>query len=247
LELQLVAIKRAFLLICICVGFVYAQALPANSPNPTNVIKFDFGKESKQYRGKSLTLALTQSFLLPGLGESYLNRPDRSKWFFSAEIVGWAALIFTHYYSEHQLNRLYSYANTHARTQGLKKSEADLQLLGEYRFRDRVSSVQPASESGVDYQHDIDLQNQTADTGELYWDWGSSYEYEGADPFYSYKDMLKNYRKAQIGWQISVGMLALNRLLSVLDVFHLYRSGNSNLTLSPIPASDPGLQLSVKF
>ena len=44
-----------------------------------------------------------------------------------------------------------------------------------------------------------------------------------------YRDILKNYRISRIAFQVSIGALILNRVISVLDVMRIYRSTSSDL------------------
>ena len=66
------------------------------------------------------------------------------------------------------------------------------------------------------------------------WNWGSSDNPETSRHMDHYSDILRNYRISRIAFQISIGALILNRVISVLDVMRIYRSTSSNLaTVEP--------------
>ncbi len=234
--------------VLICLFLFWAQVVFAQQiDKASSAIRLDFANQSKQYQEKSLGLALVQSALLPGLGELYLNRSDRSHWFLGAEILSWAAVVLSYQYGQNQLTRLKSYAITYGRAQGISRNPDLLQQLGEHRFSNRSEGLQPAVDYGQDQAQDELSKGNSLPPLEPYWDWGMAYEHPNSDPYERYRDMLKSYRGSQIALQVSVGMLALNRLLSLLDVFHLYRSGGSQFSLQAIPSTQPTLILAVQF
>ena len=61
------------------------------------------------------------------------------------------------------------------------------------------------------------------------WNWGSSDNPETSRRMSHYRDILRNYRISRIAFQVSIGALILNRVISVLDVMRIYRSTSSSL------------------
>ena len=61
------------------------------------------------------------------------------------------------------------------------------------------------------------------------WNWGSSDNPETTKHMSHYSDILRNYRISRIAFQISVGALILNRVISILDVMRIYRSTSNSL------------------
>jgi hypothetical protein len=62
---------------------------------------------------------------------------------------------------------------------------------------------------------------------EILWDWGSSDNPETTEHIDEFKSRMRHYRVSRIVFQVSVGALILNRVVSMLDAIRVYRATSS--------------------
>ncbi len=214
-------------------------------------ITLDFGKQLNQHSDKSLSIALGASLVLPGTGEWYLDEKAKASWFWGSELLTWGTLWLSHNYSENQVSKIYNYAIANAKATGLKKDIKTLQELGEYRSRNGGNSLNSNPELGDDYNQDqlrAGLATDESLSNELRWNWGAIGDVNADQHYATYNDLVKNYRRSQMAFQISIGMLALNRLLSLIDVFRIYKQGSGGVSFQVQPGIDyAGAKLAVNF
>ncbi len=188
--------------------------------------------------GKSLTLALGLSALVPGSGEFYLEEKKASKIFFLTEVGMWGALWFSYLARESYLQSARNYAREYA---GLKKTDADadfLSVLTKYR------SYQEIHHCKCSYEHDQILSGKRDGdydipaTEENYWNFGSAAVPENTENWKTFIHTTKAYGRAKVAVTWAVGGLLLGRLASLINTLHVYRTtsvkglaeGNNNLS-----------------
>ena len=87
----------------------------------------------------------------------------------------------------------------------------------------------------------------------IQWDWGSSDNPETTEHIDEFKSRLRHYRVSRIIFQVSVGALVLNRVVSMLDAMRIYRATSSksfseHFEVTPEFYEDgSGLLFNVKF
>lgn len=192
------------------------------------------GRNSK----KSLPLAIGASVLLPGMGQRYLGEDTFFKAYIWTDAVLWVATFGSYFFGERQIASARSYASRYAGISNPPSSESFLNLLGDYRSRGGVSGENSNPDSDEDYNQMMLRQGKAIDADYPFdeahsWDWGSSDNPETSKRMSHYRDILKNYRISRIAFQVSIGALILNRVISVLDVLRIYRSTSSDLAASP--------------
>lgn len=192
------------------------------------------GKNSK----KSLPLAIGASLLLPGMGQHYLGENSLVKVYVWTDVALWMATFGAYFFGERQIANARSYAVSHAGITNPPSSETFLNLMADYRSRGGVSGENANPDSDEDYNQAMLRSGKAIDADYPFdashsWDWGSSDNPETTKRMSHYRDILRNYRISRIAFQVSIGALILNRVISVLDVMRIYRSTSSDLASAP--------------
>ena len=85
------------------------------------------------------------------------------------------------------------------------------------------------------------------------WDWGSSDNPESTEHIEEFKSRMRHFRVSRIVFQVSVGALVVNRVISILDVMRIYRATSSKsftqrMEFTPEFLEDGGgILMNVKF
>ena len=209
---------RFFLAILLCVTCAFSQM----------VISVD--ESVSKNSGKSLAVALGASALLPGMGELYLDEREMVRPFMWNDVALWMVEIGSYYVGERYVSSAHDYAVRHA---GLNTSSKKIDLLntvGDYRSRSGVAGQNSSPDMDEDYNQSMIRAGKAVDeefAESIQWDWGSSDNPETSDHIDEYKNRLRNYRISRIVFQVSVGALVLNRVVSVLDAMRIYRKTSS--------------------
>lgn len=188
--------------------------------------------------GKSLPLAVGASVLLPGLGQYYLGESSYAKAYVWADAALWVATFGSYFFGERQIASARAYASRYAGISNPPSSESFLNLMADYRSRGGVEFENSNPDSDEDYNQAMLRAGREIDEDYPFdeshtWDWGSSDNPETSKRMSHYRDILRNYRISRIAFQVSIGALILNRVISVLDVLRLYRSTSSDLAVLP--------------
>ena len=179
---------------------------------------------------KSLWLALGASALLPGMGELYLDERSLVKPFVWTDAALWLTAIGSYFIGERYITSAHGYAVRHA---GLTSGSKDVSLLntvGDYRSRGGVAGQNSSPDMDEDYNQAMIRAGKAIDDeyGEsIQWDWGSSDNPESTEHIDEFKSRLRHFRVSRIVFQVSVGALVLNRVVSILDVMRVYRATSS--------------------
>ena len=183
---------------------------------------------------KSLPLAIGASLLLPGMGQHYLGEETFVKAYVWTDVALWVATFGSYFFGERQIASARSYASRYAGISNPPSSESFLNLLGDYRSRGGVDGENANPDSDEDYNQAMIRSGYAIDKDYPFdeahtWNWGSSDTPETSRRMSHYRDILRNYRISRIAFQVSIGALILNRVISVLDVMRIYRSTSSSL------------------
>lgn len=216
-------ILAVFLVILLCSAESFAQ---------TTVIAVD--ESISRNSSKSLPIAIGASALLPGLGQHYLGEGSYAKVYMWTDVALWVATFGSYFFGERQIASARSYASRYAGISNPPSDESFLNLMADYRSRGGVDGENSNPDSDEDYNQAMLRSGKAIDEDYPYdeehtWNWGSSDNPETTKHMSHYSDILRNYRISRIAFQISVGALILNRVISILDVMRIYRSTSNSL------------------
>ena len=179
---------------------------------------------------KSLWLGLGASALLPGMGEKYLGEKSLVRAFVWTDAALWLTAIGSYVIGERYITSAHGYAVRHA---GLTTGSKDVSLLntvGDYRSRSGVAGQNSSPDMDEDYNQAMiragkDVNSELDES--IQWDWGASDNPETTEHIDEFKSRLRHYRVSRIFFQVSVGALVLNRVVSMLDAMRIYRATSS--------------------
>ncbi len=202
------------------------------------VIEIDPGDYKNQ--DKSLGLALLFSAILPGTGEYYLQDKQSAKAFWLTEAGFWAALFTTSQVKRSYLQSSRSYASRYGGIDAGGKDLEFLELMAAFR------SYQEKEHRQDSYELAQVLSGRARDEFEVpsdpsnYWDFGSAANPENTRNWKTYQSSLRHYRGSQVAVSFAIGALALDRLASMVNTLHTYRTTSRNsLSFNVIPELGP--------
>ena len=204
---------------------------------------------------KNVFLAVGASALLPGMGELYLNEKKFVRPFVWTDLGLWVAAIGSYVIGDRYVTSAHNYAVRHAGLTG-KKSVSLLNTVGSYRSRSGVFGQNSSPDMDEDYNQSMLRSGKKVDedlSNDIQWDWGSSDNPESSKHIDEFKSRMRHYRVSRIVFQVSVGALILNRVVSMLDAVRIYRatstkSFSSRVQFVPEFYDDGGaLLMNVKF
>jgi len=193
-------------------------------------------------KDKNLALAIAASAVLPGAGHFYLGNNSKALSFFWIDAALWISASTTWFYGEDQLTSARGYAVKYAGAEGAPKDLNFLTVMGNYRSRGGSLYQNSNPNNDEDYNQAMLRAGKEIDSEYPYeygyiWDWGSSDNPETTKRMKNYNEMLRRHRIAKIAFQVSIGAMALNRVLAILDAMRLYRQTSANfshLQITPI-------------
>ena len=206
-------------------------------------------------RDKNVFLAIGASALLPGMGELYLNEKKMVRPFLWADLALWVSTIGAYVVGDRYVSSAHNYAVRHAGFNG-NKDVSLLNTVGYYRSRSGVYGQNSSPDMNEDYNQAMIRSGKKIDedfSKDIEWDWGSSDNPESSKHIDEFKDRMRHYRISRIVFQVSVGALILNRVLSMLDAIRVYRatstkSFSERVQFAPEFYDDGGaLLMNVKF
>ena len=209
---------RIFLAILLCASCVFSQV----------VITVD--ENVSRNSGKSLMVALGASALLPGMGEFYLDEREMVRPFVWTDAALWLTAFGSYFAGERYISSAHDYAVRHAGLNTSSKKVSLLNTVGDYRSRSGVAGQNSSPDNDEDYNQAMIRAGKAIDAEfaeSIQWDWGSSDNPETSEHIDEYKNRLRNYRISRIVFQVSVGALVLNRVVSMLDAMRIYRKTSS--------------------
>lgn len=198
--------------------------------------------------GRSLAGAMALSAVIPGTGQYYLGEKSRLQGYVWTDAALWMVCAGSWFFGEQQLSSARSYAERYANASGVSRDADFLDLMGRYRSRGGVQYQNSSPDNDEDYNQAMIRSGQAIDAEYpdapgYQWDWGASNDPATTAHMSHYKDMLSNYRLSRIFMQVSLGALALNRVVAMLDVLRIYRATSStdlsrNFQVAPVLGPD---------
>lgn len=204
---------------------------------------------------KNVFLAVGASALLPGMGELYLNEKGMVRPFVWTDLALWVTAIGSYVVGDRYVTSAHNYAVRHAGFTG-KKNVSVLNTVGSYRSRSGVFGQNSSPDMDEDYNQSMLRSGKKVDeelSNDIQWDWGSSDNPESSKHIDEFKSRMRHFRVSRIVFQVSVGALILNRVVSMLDAVRIYRatstkSFSNRVLFAPEFYQDGGaLLMNVKF
>jgi hypothetical protein len=204
---------------------------------------------------KNVFLAVGASALLPGMGELYLGEQKFVRPFVWTDLALWVTAISSYVVGDRYVTSAHNYAVRHAGFTG-NKNISLLNTVGSYRSRSGVFGQNSSPDMNEDYNQAMIRSGRNVDeefAKDIVWDWGSSDNPESTEHIEEFKSRMRHYRVSRIVFQVSVGALILNRVVSMLDAVRIYRatstkSFSSRVQFEPEFYQDGGaLMMNVKF
>lgn len=205
---------------------------------------------------KSLAIALGSSLLLPGMGELYLGEKNLVRPFVWIDASLWVTAISSFIVGELYISSAHNYAVRHADLNTSSKKVSLLNTVGDYRSRSGVAGQNSSPEMDEDYNQAMLRAGKATDEdldASIQWDWGSSDNPESTEHIDEFKSRMRHYRVSRIVFQVSVGALVLNRVVSVIDAMRIYRATSSKSFANRVEfvpqfyEDGSGLGVNVKF
>ena len=204
---------------------------------------------------KNVFFAVGASALLPGMGELYLNEKGMVRPFVWTDLALWVTAIGSYVVGDRYVTSAHNYAVRHAGFTG-KKNVSVLNTVGSYRSRSGVFGQNSSPDMDEDYNQSMLRSGKKVDeelSNDIQWDWGSSDNPESSKHIDEFKSRMRHFRVSRIVFQVSVGALILNRVVSMLDAVRIYRatstkSFSNRVQFAPEFYQDGGaLLMNVKF
>lgn len=206
---------------------------------------------------KNLFVALGASAALPGMGELYLGETALVRAFVWTDASLWLAALASYVIGDRYLTSAHGYAVRYANLNTASKNSDLLNAVGDYRSRGGVFGQNTSPDDSEDYNQARLRAGKPIDSefdASIEWDWGSSDNPETTTRMRRYRDMLSDYRVSRIVFQVAIGALVVNRIVSMLDALRVYRATSasgfaSRMEFSPMFDFDgrTGVDFSVKF
>lgn len=179
---------------------------------------------------KSWLLAMGASAVLPGMGERYLGEQQFVRPFVWTDIALWFTAIGSYVIGERYISSAHNYAVRHAGLNSSSKNVSMLNTVGDYRSRSGVDGQNSSPDMDEDYNQAMIRAGKEIDedlSADIQWDWGASDNPETTEHIDEFKSRMRHYRVSRIVFQVSVGALLLNRVVSVLNTIRVYRATSS--------------------
>ena len=175
---------------------------------------------------KNVFLAVGASALLPGMGELYLGEQKLVRPFVWTDLALWVTAIGSYVVGDRYVTSAHNYAVRHADFTG-NKNVSLLNTVGAYRSRSGMFGQNSSPDMDEDYNQAMIRSGKKIDeefAKDIQWDWGSSDNPESNEHIEEFKSRMRHYRVSRIVFQVSVGALILNRVVSMLDAVRIYRA-----------------------
>ncbi len=205
----------ASLIIVFCIQFSSAQTINylksridlKDSPIP----ELNLGTNSKEE--KSGTLAFLYSFLIPGMGELYINRYDVGLYFTAAEGALWLGLSGLNYYGNWQRDNYKDYAAVHAGIDLANKNENYFATISSYL---NINDYNTEKYLNREFHKVLDVNTHS-------WNWPSN------DARKKYRSMWVSSESAFNNIRFAAAMIIVNHLVSAINAVILTNKYNRGL------------------
>lgn len=184
------------------------------------------------------------SALVPGSAEIAMGKTNRGVALLLSDVLATYSFFKTDYDMDLKKDAYRQYAQSYAGVP-LGMPPSHYQAIQDYISSEDFNDFQEmlARNFFVSYHHDvqgyIDYMEANTYTGEESWEWQSAMHWE------SYIDMRKQHQRIKIQHNLALGVMLLNRAISVIDTAILSR--NVNLYASPHGADGLMLNYEMRF
>jgi len=191
-----------------------------------------FAEDKTAGKRKNVTVAVCLSVLLPGAGETYLGARSSAVPFFVAEGAIWSAFAYNAYNDKFTSDQYKAFASKYAGVNTHNKDDEFFKTVSLYESRDF-------------YNYSILVTTENRDalipaTDE--WDW----RWRDTEKQLQFYDMRTSAEKYERNTKIALGIAAIDRLISVINVLRLSRGGAGwTITASPDYLGTPELGFKV--
>lgn len=172
--------------------------------------------EDKSEKKKSVSALKAGLFsaVLPGLGEYYVGDKEKARYFFAVEAFGWLGYIAFKTYSNMKKDDLINFAAVNAGASLEGKDDNFLDMVGFYVSIDDYNSFGRVFDTDRPY---------FVDNSQNHWRWQSFSDQS------TYRNLKNRSREAKRKSEFMIGLVVLNRIVSVIDVIR--SSKNANRTI----------------
>ncbi|MCX8011265.1 MAG: hypothetical protein N3A61_08935 [Ignavibacteria bacterium] len=167
---------------------------------------------------KSGTLAFFFSFLLPGMGELYLDRYDLGKYFTSAEAALWLSFAGMTYYADWKKDNYIRFAELNAEINSSGKGDDFYSRIGNYM---NVNDFNNEQYLNRDFEKVLDVKN-------YFWSWNSN------DLRKQYRELWLSSERAYNNRIFAVALIIINHLVSAIHSAILTAKYNESIQSSSI-------------
>lgn len=171
-----------------------AKQTPVKTPQP------------RRAGGKKAWKALALSALVPGAGEYYLGHRGRARIFFTGEALSWIGYGSFRMYGHWRKDDMTRWARDRAGAELDGKSDFHLDMVGFYEDIDEYNTFGRVMDPDRPYLFD---------TPANHWRWQDSSDQK------VYRDLKNQSREAYRRSNFMIGVMVVNRIVSVVDVFQM--------------------------
>jgi hypothetical protein len=194
-----------------------------------------FSEDNDNADKKNVWKAVGLSVLLPGAGEMYLGAKRTGTIFMIADGAMLSTIAGFAYYAVDRERQYKTFAQKYAGANTDNKDALFFETMMLYSSRDEYNQL-----ALLFTQDRSQMLPQTADWN---WKWRTEQDQLG------YYDIWRSSERAYDNLRFAVGAAALNRVISVIDVLRIYKTGASkwNLSFDTYPKSDGGVGLKMNL
>jgi len=180
----------------------------------------DWGVRKKDPGRKSASKALLYSALLPGLGEYYVGNRKKARYFFAAEAVWWLGFLSYHTYGRWKEDDYVNFARERADARLEDKNDEFRDWVGFYDDIDQFNEFGRVQDRDRPY---------LVDNESNHWRWRDPADKD------AYRDLKNRSREAFRRRDFTIGLMILNRIVSVIDAVHDARKTRKLFGDAPAP------------
>ena len=195
-----------------------------------------FSESREQSVHKSLSKAILLSALFPGTGESYLGVNGWNRYLTVGDGAILACALSFAIAGIWRTQEYQTFAQKYAGVNPTGKDYDFFKNVGLYSSRDIYNYIQK-----LYYRKDAHTYPETPD---WYWNWRTEQDQ------LKYYDILTSSEKMWRNFKIALGIAGLNRVISMINVFRIYRGGaplNLEAEINPSQTGSAGVRLKYTF
>lgn len=165
----------------------------------------DWGMRKQDGNRKSVSKAILYSALLPGMGEFYVGSRKKARYFFAVEAISWLGFLSYHTYGNWKEDDYISFARERAGARLEDKDKLFHDWVGFYDDIDQFNEFGRVQDRERPY---------LVDNESNHWRWRSRTDKA------AYRELKNSSREAFRRRDFTVGVMILNRIVSIIDAVH---------------------------